>query len=124
MVDSIESTYEAMLEKGATPERPPQMVAQMPDHQLWIGFVRDPDSNLVGIMEEKRYSALGFPARLQSVLRSKNAAEGGSDDRGRFLQNGNLIAGNLKAGSSPFRPPRQDSLGLACRPSQEIVKRL
>jgi predicted enzyme related to lactoylglutathione lyase len=53
-VDSIQSTYEAMLQKGATPERPPQMVAQMPDHQLWIGFVRDPDSNLVGIMEEKR----------------------------------------------------------------------
>lgn len=53
-VASIESTYQAMLDQGATPERPPQMAAQMPDHQLWIGFVRDPDGNLVGIMEEKR----------------------------------------------------------------------
>jgi hypothetical protein len=26
----------------------------MPDHELWIGFVRDPDDNLVGLMEEKR----------------------------------------------------------------------
>jgi methylmalonyl-CoA/ethylmalonyl-CoA epimerase len=26
----------------------------MPDHELWIAFVRDPDGNLVGLMEEKR----------------------------------------------------------------------
>jgi hypothetical protein len=25
----------------------------MPDHELRIGFIRDPDSNLVGLMEEK-----------------------------------------------------------------------
>lgn len=35
-------------------ERAPQLVAKMPDHELWIGFVRDPDRNLVGLMEEKR----------------------------------------------------------------------
>jgi predicted enzyme related to lactoylglutathione lyase len=53
-VDDIESAFADMVEKGATSERPPQLAAQMPDHQLWIGFLRDPDSNLVGIMEEKR----------------------------------------------------------------------
>ena len=29
-------------------------VAKMPVHELWIGFLRDPDGNLVGLMEEKR----------------------------------------------------------------------
>ena len=35
-------------------ERAPQLAARLPDHELWIGFVRDPDGNLVGLMEEKR----------------------------------------------------------------------
>jgi len=25
----------------------------MEDHELWIGFIRDPDGNLIGLMEEK-----------------------------------------------------------------------
>jgi hypothetical protein len=29
------------------------MAARMPDHELWIGFLRDPDGNLVGLMEER-----------------------------------------------------------------------
>ena len=34
--------------------RIPQLAAKMPDHELWTGFVRDPDGNLIGLMEEKR----------------------------------------------------------------------
>ena len=30
----------------------PQLVAKMPDHELWQGFIRDPDNNLIGIMAE------------------------------------------------------------------------
>jgi hypothetical protein len=30
------------------------LTARMPDYELWIGHVRDPDGNLVGLMEEKR----------------------------------------------------------------------
>ncbi len=30
----------------------PQMTAKMPDHELWQGFIRDPDDNLIGIMAE------------------------------------------------------------------------
>jgi len=30
----------------------PQMTAKMPDHELWQGFIRDPDDNLIGIMGE------------------------------------------------------------------------
>lgn len=50
----IEQHYVDMLGRGAKAERAPQLAAKMPDHELWIGFVRDPDGNLVGLMEEKR----------------------------------------------------------------------
>jgi predicted enzyme related to lactoylglutathione lyase len=53
-VVDIEATHAALVARGATSERPPSFVAQMPDHALWIGFLRDPDGNLVGLMEEKR----------------------------------------------------------------------
>ena len=53
-VNEIENVFASILERGAQLERPPQLAAQMPDHALWIGFVRDPDGNLVGLMEEKR----------------------------------------------------------------------
>lgn len=53
-VNEIENVFASIVERGAQLERPPQLAAQMPDHALWIGFVRDPDGNLVGLMEEKR----------------------------------------------------------------------
>jgi predicted enzyme related to lactoylglutathione lyase len=53
-VSEIEKTYEAIVARGSAAERPPQLTARMPDHDLWIGFLRDPDGNLVGLMEEKR----------------------------------------------------------------------
>jgi len=53
-VADIEATHAALVAWGAASERPPQQAAQMPDHALWIGFLRDPDGNLVGLMEEKR----------------------------------------------------------------------
>lgn len=42
------------LARLATNERAPQLTARMPDHELWIGFLRDPDGNLVGLLEERR----------------------------------------------------------------------
>lgn len=53
-VADIEATHEAIVARGAKSERAPQLAAKMPDHELWIGFVRDPDGNLIGLMEEKR----------------------------------------------------------------------
>src|SRR5262245_18785170 len=56
-VSKIEAVFEALVQRGAQSERPPQLTAKMPDHELWIGFLRDPDGNLVGVMEEKRPEA-------------------------------------------------------------------
>lgn len=53
-VDDIVATQAALVARGATEERPPQLAARIPDHELWMGFLRDPDGNLVGLMEEKR----------------------------------------------------------------------
>lgn len=53
-VSDIEGTYAALTGAGATAERAPQRAATLPDHELWTSFVRDPDGNLVGLMEEKR----------------------------------------------------------------------
>lgn len=52
-VQDIETTFVDIVARGAAAERTPQFAAPMPDHDLWIGFVRDPDGNLVGLMEEK-----------------------------------------------------------------------
>jgi catechol 2,3-dioxygenase-like lactoylglutathione lyase family enzyme len=53
-VSDIVAAYNNLVARGATDERAPQLAAKMPDHELWTGFLRDPDGNLVGIMEEKR----------------------------------------------------------------------
>ena len=53
-VKDIAAAHGALVQRGAVDERPPQMTARMPDHELWLAFVRDPDNNLVGLMEERR----------------------------------------------------------------------
>lgn len=30
------------------------LVAKMPDHELWMAFIKDPDGDVVGLMEEVR----------------------------------------------------------------------
>jgi predicted enzyme related to lactoylglutathione lyase len=53
-VTDIAATHAAVVGRGAKDERAPQLTAKMPDHELWVAFVRDPDGNLIGLMEEKR----------------------------------------------------------------------
>ncbi|RUO57916.1 VOC family protein [Pseudidiomarina insulisalsae] len=52
--EDIVKVHQQLVENGATEERAPQLAAKMPDHELWTSFLRDPDGNLVGLMEEKR----------------------------------------------------------------------
>jgi catechol 2,3-dioxygenase-like lactoylglutathione lyase family enzyme len=54
IVSDIVAVHATLVERGAVNERLPALAAQMPDHELWTGFLRDPDGNLVGLMEEKR----------------------------------------------------------------------
>ncbi len=53
-VDDIEGVFAAVVARGGAAERAPALAARMPDHELWTGFLRDPDGNLVGLMQERR----------------------------------------------------------------------
>lgn len=56
-VRDVVRVFEDCVAKGARSERAPALAARIPDHDLWIGFLRDPDGNLVGLMEEVRGEA-------------------------------------------------------------------
>ncbi|MFZ9746750.1 MAG: VOC family protein [Opitutaceae bacterium] len=53
-VTGLTEYYRRVLAVGAMAEREPQLAARLPDHELWLAFVRDPEGNLVGLMEERR----------------------------------------------------------------------
>ncbi len=53
-VADLAATHAAMAAKGAAFEQAPHLVATMPDHELWMAFLRDPEGNLLALMEEKR----------------------------------------------------------------------
>lgn len=53
-VPNAEAAHDEMVKRGAVSERAAQFTAQMADHELWIAFIRDPDGNLIGLMEERR----------------------------------------------------------------------
>lgn len=51
-VDDIAASTANLKAKGLSFVHDPQMTVMMEDHELWIGFLRDPDENLIGIMAE------------------------------------------------------------------------
>ena len=40
--------------RGVAFEKEPELIAKMPDHDLWMAFFRDPDGNLLALMCEVR----------------------------------------------------------------------
>ena len=53
-VAGIEGACEELKGKGIELLQGAHVVAKMPDHVLWMAFLRDPDGNVVGLMEEVR----------------------------------------------------------------------
>lgn len=53
-VDDIQSAFDILVSRGVEFEQKPNLVAKMPDHELWMAFFRDPDSNLLALMCEVR----------------------------------------------------------------------
>lgn len=51
-VNDIGAAAQAIKQAGVEFIHEPQLTAKMPDHELWMGFIRDPDENLIGIMAE------------------------------------------------------------------------
>ncbi|MBZ0249601.1 MAG: VOC family protein [Burkholderiales bacterium] len=53
-VSDLAATHATIAARGAAFEQPPHLVATMPDHELWMAFLRDSEGNLLALMEEKR----------------------------------------------------------------------
>jgi methylmalonyl-CoA/ethylmalonyl-CoA epimerase len=53
-VSDIEGTHRALKARGVPFVDDPHLIAKMPDHELWMCFFRDPDGNVLALMEEKR----------------------------------------------------------------------
>ncbi|MDZ7869960.1 MAG: VOC family protein [Rheinheimera sp.] len=49
----IEAEYQRLLAADIVSEQSPHCVAQMGDYDLWLAFFRDPDGNLLALLEEK-----------------------------------------------------------------------
>jgi catechol 2,3-dioxygenase-like lactoylglutathione lyase family enzyme len=53
-VDDLDAAYEELRGRGVPFDDEPHLIANMPDHELWMAFFRDPDRNLHGLMAEIR----------------------------------------------------------------------
>jgi methylmalonyl-CoA/ethylmalonyl-CoA epimerase len=53
-VPDIQAAFEILNGRGVVFEGEPHLIAKMPDHDLWMAFFRDPDSNLFALMCEVR----------------------------------------------------------------------
>jgi methylmalonyl-CoA/ethylmalonyl-CoA epimerase len=53
-VGDIHAAYASLQGAGVQTEDAPHLVARMPDHELWMFFVRDPEGNHLGVMSEVR----------------------------------------------------------------------
>jgi methylmalonyl-CoA/ethylmalonyl-CoA epimerase len=53
-VADLAQAFAALTARGVTFETEPHLIARLPDHELWMAFLRDPDGNLLALMSEVR----------------------------------------------------------------------
>jgi len=53
-VEDIDGAYAALKEKGVSFLDAPHLIAKMPDHDLWMAFLKDSEENTLALMCEKR----------------------------------------------------------------------
>ena len=53
-VADIQNAFKELSVRGVAFEKEPELIAKMPDHDLWMAFFRDPDGNLLALMCEVR----------------------------------------------------------------------
>jgi len=51
-VGDLHAAHAAISAQGVGFLQPPHLVAKMPDHDLWMAFLKDPDGNVLGLMSE------------------------------------------------------------------------
>ena len=53
-VQDIHAVHASLTKKQVVFVSEPHLVASMPDHDLWMAFLKDPDGNVLGLMSEMR----------------------------------------------------------------------
>jgi methylmalonyl-CoA/ethylmalonyl-CoA epimerase len=53
-VSDIGAAYETLTRCGVTFMDEPHLIAKMPDHELWMTFLRDSEENVLALMEERK----------------------------------------------------------------------
>lgn len=53
-VDDIRAAYEEIKGRGAEFLGEPHLIAKMPDHELWMAFLKDTEGNTLALMSEVR----------------------------------------------------------------------
>ena len=51
-MEDIQPVYDHLRAQQVEFVHAPHLVAKMPDHDLWMAFLKDPDGNVLGIMSE------------------------------------------------------------------------
>ncbi|MGA7931045.1 MAG: VOC family protein [Candidatus Sulfotelmatobacter sp.] len=51
-VPDIQAAYGKLKEDGVHFEHEPDLIARMPEHELWMTFFRDTEGNLLALMSE------------------------------------------------------------------------
>jgi methylmalonyl-CoA/ethylmalonyl-CoA epimerase len=52
-VADLDLAYATLRSRGAAFVDEPHRIARLPDHELWMTFLRDPDGHLLGLMAER-----------------------------------------------------------------------
>jgi methylmalonyl-CoA/ethylmalonyl-CoA epimerase len=53
-VDDLQRAHETLSARGAPFVDQPHLIASMPDHDLWMCFLKDSEGNTLGLMSEVR----------------------------------------------------------------------
>jgi methylmalonyl-CoA/ethylmalonyl-CoA epimerase len=56
-VDELDAVCAALKGQGVELIQEAHLIAKMPDHDLWMAFVKDPSGNVLGLMSEVRPAA-------------------------------------------------------------------
>ncbi|HEY2323754.1 MAG TPA: VOC family protein [Thermoanaerobaculia bacterium] len=56
-VSDIKSSFADVAQKGAEVVEQPHLIARLADREVWMGFFRDPDKNVLALMSEIPLSA-------------------------------------------------------------------
>ncbi|HEV2147437.1 MAG TPA: VOC family protein [Longimicrobiaceae bacterium] len=51
-VDDVHAAFAALTGRGVRAEGDPHLIARMPDHDLWMAFLRDTEDNVFALMGE------------------------------------------------------------------------